>query len=85
MVNVVQPLNIEFNEWCSQIRIDLPTLNIPLPPKIEEWREWASQIVNSNQLFNIPLPTNIGYPSNDDWRKWGCYFINNIYTQLNFN
>lgn len=79
MTNVVLPLNIEFKEWSSQIRIDLPDINFPLPPPIEHWRAWASQVVYSNKLFNVPLPTDIGYPNNDDWNKWAAYFINNIY------
>ena len=79
MTIIVIPLNIEFKEWASQIRIDLPNIDFPIPPKIEDWRSWASQVVNSNNLQNIPLPTDIGYPNNEDWRKWGAYFINSVY------
>ena len=79
MTNIVLPINIEFNEWASQIRIDLPNIDFPIPFPIEKWRSWASQVVNSNNLSNVPLPTDIGYPNNDDWRKWAAYFINNVY------
>lgn len=77
--NVVLPLNIEFSEWASQIRVDLTTIDFPLPFPVEHWRNWASQVVNSNNLSNVPLPTDICYPNNEDWRKWGAYFINNVY------
>ena len=79
MTIIVIPLNIEFKEWASQIRIDLPNIDFPIPSKVENWRSWASQVVNSNNLQNIPLPTDIGYPNNEDWRKWGAYFINSVY------
>lgn len=80
MTNVVLPLNIDFKEWVSQIRIDLPNITFPVPPKVEKWRNWASQVVNSNMLLNAPLPTALGYPNNDDWKKWAAYFVNTIYT-----
>ena len=78
-MTLVLPLNIEFKEWASQIRIDLPNINFPVAPLINQWRSWASQVVNSNNLVNVPLPTDIGYPNNEDWRKWAAYFINNVY------
>ncbi len=79
MTNIVMPLNIEFKEWASQIRIDLPNINFPIPFPIEHWRSWACQVVNSNNLQNVPLPTDICYPNNEDWLKWGAYFINSVY------
>lgn len=78
-MTLLLPLNIEFKEWASQIRVDLPNIDFPLPFPLEEWRDWASQVVNSNNLSNVPLPTDICYPNNEDWRKWGAYFINNVY------
>ena len=78
-MTIVLPLNIEFKEWASQIRIDLPDITFPTSPLLEQWRPWASQVVNSNNLRNVPLPTDIGYPNNEDWRKWAAYFINNVY------
>lgn len=81
-MNIILPLNIEFKEWATQIRIDIPNVMFPLPSPIEQWREWAAQVVNSNNLKNVPLPTDICYPNNEDWRKWGAYFINSVYNQL---
>lgn len=75
----VSPLNIEFKEWASQIRIDFPDVNIPIPPdSVENWKGWASQVVNSNGLTNVPLPTLTAYPETKDWRDWGAYFINSL-------
>jgi hypothetical protein len=79
MTSIVLPMNIEFKEWASQIRIGLPDINFPLPFPIEQWRQWASQVVNFNNLHNIPLPTDISYPNDEDWRKWAAFFINNVY------
>lgn len=79
MTNIILPLNIEFKEWSSQIRVVLSDINFPLPPEIDQWRGWAYQVINSNNLKNVPLPTDIGYPNNEDWRKWAAYFINNVY------
>jgi len=79
MSTVVLPLNIEFKEWASQIRIDLPNVDIPTPPDdVKDWKGWASQVVNSNGLTNVPLPTTTAYPEIEDWRNWGAYFINSI-------
>lgn len=75
----VLPLNIEFKEWVSQIRIDFPDVSIPIPPdSVENWKGWASQVVNSNGLNNVPLPTENSYPEIEDWRNWGAYFINSL-------
>ena len=75
----VLPLNIEFKEWASQIRIDLPNIDIPVPPaSVEGWKGWASQVVNGNGLTNVPLPTADAYPEIEDWRNWGAFFINSI-------
>jgi hypothetical protein len=75
----VLPLNITFKEWASQIRIDIPSINVPIPPDdVEYWKSWASQVVNNNGLINVPLPTETAYPKIEDWRDWGAYFINSI-------
>lgn len=75
----VLPLNIEFKEWASQIRIDLPDVTIPVPPdSVENWKGWASQVVNSNGFTNVPLPTATAYPELEDWRNWAAYFINSL-------
>jgi len=79
MIPIVLPLNITFTEWASQIRIDLPQIDFPIPPSVDSWQNWASQVVNSNRIQNVPLPTNIGYPNNEDWKKWAAYFVNNMY------
>lgn len=77
----VLPLNINFKDWASQIRIDFPNITIPIPPEnIKDWKEWASQVVNSNGLTNVPLPTLTAYPEVEDWREWGAYFINSVST-----
>ena len=73
------PLNITFNEWGSQIRIDFPNISIPIPSDdVTSWKDWASQVVNSNGLTNVPLPTETAYPNIEDWRDWAAYFINSI-------
>lgn len=80
MTTVVLPLNITFREWASQIRIDLPNVTFPIPPTVEYWRGWASAVVNGNMLQNVPIPTEIGYPNNEDWKKWAAYFVSSVYT-----
>jgi hypothetical protein len=79
MSSGVIPLNIDFIEWASQIRIDFPTIDIPVPPEdVNSWWDWASQVVNNNGLTIVPLPTSVTYPEIEDWRNWGAYFINSI-------
>lgn len=79
MSSGILPINIDFNDWASQIRIDFPNIDIPIPPSdVNGWKGWASQIVNSNQLTNVPLPTETVYTEAGDWRKWGAYFINSV-------
>ena len=79
-MQIVLPINIDFMEWASQIRIVLPAVTMPIPTSVDEWRDWASQVVSSNNLTNTPLPTELAYPNNEDWKKWAAYFINNLYT-----
>lgn len=75
----VIPINITFNDWASQIRIDFTNIDIPTPPDdVEGWMDWASQVVYNNGFFNVPLPTSLAYPDVEDWRNWGAYFINSI-------
>lgn len=78
-MTIVLPKNIDFVEWASQIRIDLPNFSFPIPDKVEKWRDWASQVVNNNNIFSIPLPSKISYPKNEDWQKWAAYFVNYMY------
>ena len=78
---MILPINIEFKEWASQIRIDLPNINIPIPPSdINDWKLWASQVVQDHSLINVPLPTLTAYPHEENWRNWAAYFINSIIT-----
>lgn len=76
---MILPVNIDFKEWASQIRIDLPNINIPIPPNnISDWKYWAAQVVFATGLMNVPLPTLTAYPHEEDWRNWAAYFINSI-------
>lgn len=79
MSNITLPIEISFNDWASQIRVDLPNIDIPLPPDNEdEWIGWASQVVINNSLINVPLPTLTADPKLEDWQKWAAYFINSV-------
>ena len=78
-INIVLPINIKFVNWASQIRMDLPTFDIPTIDDIEGWHGWASQIVTSNSLSYVPVPTKLAYPENEDWRLWAAYFVNSVY------
>ncbi len=73
------PINISFDEWSSQIRVGLPEFSFPNPHGVKNWWEWASFVVENNELQNIPFPTKLGYPQEEDWRKWASYFVNSIY------
>lgn len=75
------PLNIDFLDWASQIRISFPTIDIPTPPdSVLDWIGWASQIVYNNNLSNVPTPNETAYPLPEDWRNWAAYFINSVST-----
>lgn len=79
-MTVALPINIDFKDWASQIRIDLPNIAFPNPPDIKFWRGWADQVINSSGLSNLPLPTRSVYPKDEDWKIWAAYFINSAYT-----
>ena len=79
-MRVIYPVNIEFKEWASQIRIDLPGIFLPNPPEADGWWDWASQVVRSNNLLGVPLPTKISFPTKEDWKIWAAYFVGNLYT-----
>jgi hypothetical protein len=79
-MQVPLPINIEFAEWGAQLKISIPSVTIPVPPKEEYWREWECQVVKTNSLYNVPLPTKNGYSSAKDWKKWAAYLVNNLYT-----
>lgn len=79
MSTILLPINITFKEWASQIRINITSIDIPLPPSDgKDWIGWASQVVYNNQLTNVPLPTFHAYPKLEDWRKWAAYFVNSV-------
>ncbi len=75
MADVVLPIKISFDDWFSQIRQDLPNLEFPNPDGVKNWRETVTQLINMNSLDNIPIPTKSTYPKDEDWRKWGAYFV----------
>lgn len=77
--SIVIPKNIEFVVWAAQIRMDLPSFDIPVIKEIEGWREWASQIIANNALAAVPVPTTLAYPDNKDWQIWASYFVNSVY------
>lgn len=77
--NIVLPKNIEFATWAAQIRVDLPSYNIPLIKEIKGWRDWASQIIANNALAAVPVPTTLAYPNDNDWKIWASYFVNSVY------
>ena len=74
MPNITLPINLDFERWANQLRVDLPNMNIPISRGEDNWREWANQIINANPTSNIPIPTETGYPQNKDWRQWAIYF-----------
>jgi hypothetical protein len=79
MSTITLPINIDFKEWASQISIDLPNVEIPIPPDdVRNWKGWASQVVYSSNLINVPLPTDISYENSDDWKDWASYFVDSI-------
>ena len=73
------PINIEFKEWASQLISALPDMAMPIPVEEDEWRDWAMQVSSNNISMNIPLATELAYPKNEDWRRWGAYFINTVF------
>lgn len=73
MTTIVIPRNIDFQKWAANLYIDLPNLNIPLPPPVEDWKRWARTLLLENELDSVPLPDNF-----DDWQNWADYFVNNV-------
>jgi hypothetical protein len=78
-VNPILPIAIDYMEWASQIRIDIPLLTFPIPEKVSDWRGWACQVVADNSLSTVPTPTSTSFPGDDGWKKWAAYFVETIY------
>lgn len=67
---IIIPYNIDFTSWAENLYIDLPDLNIPLPPSEDQWQLWADRLIEENKLTSAPLPK---YYNN--WKIWAEYFI----------
>jgi hypothetical protein len=81
MPNLTLPINLDFERWANQIRIDLSKFSIPIHQEEENWRDWANQIIISNSIKNVPLPTEEGYPNQEDWREWAIRFYQVMQSQ----
>lgn len=73
MTTIVIPRDIDFPRWAASLYVDLPNLNIPLPPPVENWKQWARTLLLENELVGVPLPDNF-----EDWQNWADYFVNNV-------
>lgn len=78
---MILPLNVTFNEFFSQIRVDLPHIDFPNPPDVKNWISFAQSVVNNNDLVNVPLPTETAYKNEEDWKIWAAYFIDSVYNR----
>ena len=71
----ILPINISFENWASQLIVDLKQYQIPNPPSVNNWKFWASQIATNPNFKNVPVPSEINYPGKDGWKKWAFDFI----------
>ena len=76
LIFIQNPTLPTFESWSAQLRIDLPTYDIPISYTVDNWWEWASQFIKNNNLDSVtPLPTRLSYPNKDDWRKWVLFVV----------
>lgn len=78
MSQIIYPVNIEFEEWVSQMKNSFPGLSLPNPPKVANWWSWAQQAIAANALPTTPSATKLVFPEEQDWQKWAAYFISSI-------
>ena len=75
-VPLTLPTRLSFSVWATQLIVDMPYINVPIPPDSEEgWWDWAEQLVYSNLLFDAPLPSRLTYDTKEKWRDWAERFI----------
>lgn len=78
--DITLPKKITWHRWASQMVLDLPDFQIPIPDKDPiTWWGWADAVILNNNLNSIPLPDKKTYPSEKDWVTWAEFFINNVY------
>jgi hypothetical protein len=76
----VLPLRVPFKEWAHQLRVATPGFYFPIAWDVSEWRGWGEEVVLTNNFVNVPIPTKNVYPEEDDWRRWGAFLIQTIYS-----
>lgn len=80
---VVYPKGIKFQDWASQIRDTITTIDFPIPLPGVIWRDWAYQlfIANPNKMSGVPHPNESLFPLESDWSKWASFFVFNLTTE----
>lgn len=77
-VQMVLPVKIEFEDWVSQLNVDLIGYQIPHPVPVERWKDWGASFINSNPTLDIPYPTKIFYKKEEDWQDWAINIVQAI-------
>lgn len=64
--------NMAFADWFNQLRIDLPTFEIPYVDNEENWIENAEFLLRNPDCakLNCPWPQHFPY-----WREWAQRFV----------
>jgi len=68
---ITLPVNIAFNDWASQVILDLDQYGVFAPPVSDNWQEFGQQFLSNLSLgvHSIPNPYNF-----TDWQSWADQF-----------
>lgn len=79
----VFPVGVTFERWVEAQIQTLPTIKVPLPSTEKYWHEWAAFLLflNPSLQSRVPAPVRSLFPNDDDWKKWGNFFLNILITR----
>lgn len=71
-LTVFNPLQMTWEQWSSQVVIDLSTqYNLPNPVEEGLWQRWATELLTIPGLSELGLPDPSAFAS---WQAWAAAF-----------
>ena len=66
------PTGLAWEDWASQMVLDVTSDVLPVPPPIEEWREWADFFARSVPASNTSVPF-VAFPDETQYPTWEAW------------
>lgn len=64
---MIQPYNIDLEDWAASLIIDFPVDQIPILYQKGDWKEWGNQVILCDTFYQAGAPGTLDYI---DWLSW---------------